>query len=109
MGSPKMTCEDELTMMSMKRTMENVGGQQQLDASHGMRNLARCCGTMHTVRTHPRDVVAEACVMSVAMLLMQDIRLAITAQLRSPPSPCNVEGWRTIEPTPLARTMHQIR
>jgi hypothetical protein len=64
---------------------------------------------MHTVGTHPRDVVAEAYVMSVAMLLMQDIRLAITAQVRSPPWDVEGSGWRTMEPTPLARTMHQIK
>lgn len=41
------------------------------------------------------------------ILLMQDIRLVIIAQLRS--LPCNVEGWWIIGPTPLARTMHQAK
>jgi hypothetical protein len=29
------------------------------------------------------------------------------AQLRSPP--CNVEDWRMMGPSPLARTMHRIK
>jgi hypothetical protein len=46
-------------------------------------------------------------VTSVAMLLMQDMRLETIAHPSS--LPCSVDGWRMTGPTPLAFTMHQMK
>ena len=65
-----------------------------MDALREMRNPGRCCGTKDRVSKPPQE--GRRCskdapyVTSVAILLMQDIRPIIIAQLRS--LPCNVEG-----------------
>ena len=100
-GSPKMTWDEELTMIPMKLTMENVNGTARScgrpaangffarDAKSGalLRHQDRVSKPSQEGRTCSRD---GAYVTSVAILLMQDMRLTIIAQLRS--LPCNVEG-----------------
>ncbi len=88
-------------MMPMKLTMENVSGTARScgrpaadgclarEAKSGalLRHQDRVSKSTQEGRTCSKDA---AYVTSVAILLMQDIRLTIIAQLRS--LPCNVEG-----------------
>lgn len=113
-------------MMPRKLTMENVKGTARscgMPAAEGRlardaKSGALLWGDAHAyIQSAKRERQEESSrrgggggetyVTSVAMLLMQDIRLDTIAQLRS--LPCNAEGWWMIGPTPLARTMHQTK
>jgi hypothetical protein len=90
-----MVTDDEDTMMPMKLTSEKVNGTEI------------SCGRSAAPGVFAREAKSGAFVTSVAMLLMQDMRLETMAHERS--LPWRVEGCRMMGPTPLAFTMHQIK
>ncbi len=112
-------------MMPRKLTIENVKGTARScgkpaaegrlarDAKSGALLRGDAHAYIQSVKRERQDESSrrggggETYVTSVAMLLIQDIRLDTIAQLRS--LPCNAEGWWMIGPTPLARTMHQTK
>lgn len=90
-----MACDDELTRIPIKHTIEHVRG------------IAKSWGYNAAAGVLARDAKSGAFVTSVAELLMQDMRLTTIAQARL--DPWMVEGWCTIGPMPLAFTIHHTK
>jgi hypothetical protein len=90
-----IVCDDELTIIPKKLTIENESGTEMSWGHTAAEGVVA------------RDAKSGALVTRVAMLLMHDIKELIIAHPSSEPS--IVEGWWIMGPTPLALMMHQMK
>jgi len=94
-ASPYIACEDELTRMPIKHTIEDAKGS------------AKSCGQSAAAGVLALDAKSGAFVISVTKLLMHDMRLTTIAQARL--DPWMEEGCCTIGPIPCALKIHHMR
>ena len=111
-ASPYIVCDEELTMIPIKLTMEKPNGTATScghTAADGYvaREAKSGALLMGSMNSGSASCKGQTYVTKVAMLLMHDMRLATIFQPRT--LPWIVEGWWTMGPAPCALMMHQMK